>query len=68
MGVGTPGESGRCQTGQYGEGSVVEDTPGESDRCWTDYYGECDGGWVRAHQVNLVGVGLATMGSVMEGG
>ncbi len=45
-----------------------ESTPGESGRCRTGHYGECDGGWVRVHQVNLVGVGLATMGSVVEGG
>ncbi len=45
-----------------------EDKPGESGRYWTGQYGECDGGWVRTHQVNLVGVGLATTGSVLKGG
>ncbi len=45
-----------------------EDTPGESGRCQTGHYGECDGGWARTHQEILVGVGLATMGSVVEGG
>ncbi len=48
MGEGTPGESGRCRTGHYGEcGGGWVRTHQNILIGMAGHYGECGGGWVR---------------------